>query len=205
MTKLKAAWIDSLITSPSLPVTFAWPLPGTVTLSIDPAASSLTADSTGAEVVGTITNDSGHAIGNGTVHVGVAGTVLDTANALQRWTQGQSGISTPTVASASIGAVPDGAPMVPLDADMRATAQADLVRSRADLELDQLEFERREALVESGDVRLSERDAALAARDASAAAVEAAAARAAATGRCSAPPWRRRTPTISSPSATARR
>lgn len=55
----------------------------------------------------------------------------------------------------------------------RATAQADLVRSRADLELDQLEFERREALVESGDVRLSERDAALAARDASAAAVEA--------------------------------
>lgn len=82
---------------------------GTVTLSIDPAASSLTADSTGAEVVGTITNDSGHAIGNGTVHVGVAGTVLDTANALQRWTQGQSGISTPTVASASIGAVPDGA------------------------------------------------------------------------------------------------
>ncbi|WP_431843443.1 hypothetical protein [Calidifontibacter indicus] len=81
---------------------------GTVTISIDPAASSLTADSTGAEVVGTITNDSGHAIGNGTVHVGVAGTVLDTANALQRWAQGQSGISTPTVASASIGAVPDG-------------------------------------------------------------------------------------------------
>lgn len=80
---------------------------GAVKLRLDPTKMPIvTGSNSSVTVTGTVVNDSATDIVNGTLHIGLSGSLLDTPGAVAQWYSGSSGLAPPVVATASVGAVP---------------------------------------------------------------------------------------------------